>query len=123
MAEQKKMVDDITAMDEDFSKWYTDVVRKAELMDYSSVKGCMVIEPYGYAIWENMQKDLDRRFKEAGVQNVYMPLLIPERMPQKEKVHGEGFATEVAWGTQGGTEKCNERLCILPTSETVFWQY
>ena len=123
MAEQKKMVDDITAMDEDFSKWYTDVVRKAELMDYSSVKGCMVIEPYGYAIWENMQKDLDRRFKEAGVQNVYMPLLIPESLLQKEKDHVDGFAPEVAWVTQGGTEKLNERLCIRPTSEVLFCEY
>jgi len=123
MAEQKKMVDDITAMDEDFSKWYTDVVRKAALMDYSSVKGCMVIEPYGYAIWENMQKDLDRRFKEAGVQNVYMPLLIPESLLQKEKDHVDGFAPEVAWVTQGGTEKLNERLCIRPTSEVLFCEY
>lgn len=123
MAEQKKMVDDITSMDEDFSKWYTDVVRKAALMDYSSVKGCMVIEPYGYAIWENMQKDLDRRFKEAGVQNVYMPLLIPESLLQKEKDHVDGFAPEVAWVTQGGTEKLNERLCIRPTSEVLFCEY
>ena len=78
MAQQKKMVEDITSMEEDFSKWYTDIVKKAELMDYSSVKGCMVIEPYGYAIWENIQKDLDARFKKVGVQNVYMPMFIPE---------------------------------------------
>lgn len=123
MAEQKKMVDDITAMDVDFSKWYTDIVRKAELMDYSSVKGCMIIEPYGYAIWENMQKDLDLRFKKTGVQNVYMPLLIPESLLQKEKDHVSGFAPEVAWVTQGGSEKLAERLCIRPTSEVLFCEH
>ena len=85
MAQQKKMVEAITSMDEDFSKWYTDIVKKAELMDYSSVKGCMVIEPYGYAIWENIQKDLDARFKKVGVQNVYMPLFIPESLLQRER--------------------------------------
>ena len=87
MADQKKMVDDITAMDVDFSKWYTDVVKKAELADYSSVKGCMVIRPYGYAIWENIQKDLDARFKELGHENVYMPMFIPESLLQREKDH------------------------------------
>lgn len=123
MANQKKMVNDITSMDEDFSKWYTDVVRKAELMDYSSVKGCMFIEPYGYAIWENMQKDLDRRFKEIGVENVYMPLLIPESLLQKEKDHVAGFAPEVMWVTHAGEEKLADRLCIRPTSEVLFCEY
>ena len=92
MAQQKKMVEDITSMEEDFSKWYTDIVKKAELMDYSSVKGCMVIEPYGYAIWENIQKDLDARFKKVGVQNVYMPMFIPESLLQREKDHVDGFS-------------------------------
>ncbi len=96
MAKQKKMVEAITSMDEDFAKWYTDVVKKAELTDYSSVKGCMIIRPYGYAIWENIQKDLDERFKKTGHENVYMPLLIPESLLQKEKDHVEGFAPEVA---------------------------
>ena len=101
MAQQKKMVENITSMEEDFSQWYTDVVKKAELMDYSSVKGCMVIEPYGYALWENMQADLDRRFKKLGVQNVYMPMFIPESLLQKEKDHVEGFAPECAVGHRG----------------------
>lgn len=114
MAQQKKMVEAITSMDEDFSKWYTDIVKKAELMDYSSVKGCMVIEPYGYAIWENIQKDLDARFKKVGVQNVYMPIFIPESLLQREKDHVAGFAPEVAWVTQGGQEELAERLCCAP---------
>ena len=97
LANQKKMVNDITSMDVDFSKWYTDIVKKAELMDYSSVKGCMIIEPYGYAIWENIQHELDDRFKATGHQNVYMPLFIPESLLQKEKDHVKGFAPEVAW--------------------------
>ena len=105
MAQQKKMVEDITSMDENFAQWYTDIVKKAELMDYSSVKGCMVIEPYGYAIWENIQKDMDERFKKLGVQNVYMPLLIPESLLQKEKDHIEGFAPECAVVTHGGGEE------------------
>ena len=120
MANQKKMVETITAMDVDFTKWYTDVVKKAELVDYSSVKGCMVFRPYGYAIWENIQKDLDARFKKTGHENVYMPMLIPESLLQKEKDHVEGFAPEVAWVTQGGSEKLSERLCIRPTSEVLF---
>lgn len=120
---QKKMVEDITSMDVDFSKWYTDIVKKAELMDYSSVKGCMVIEPYGYAIWENIQKDLDERFKKTGHQNVYMPMFIPESLLQKEKDHVEGFAPEVAWVTHGGSEKLQERLCVRPTSETLFCEH
>jgi len=123
MAQQKKMVDDITSMDVDFAKWYTDIVKKAELMDYSSVKGCMILEPYGYAIWENMQKDLDLRFKKTGVENVYMPLLIPESLLQKEKDHVAGFAPEVAWVTHGGNEKLSERLCIRPTSEVLFCEH
>lgn len=120
MANQKKMVEEITSMDEDFAKWYTDIVKKAELMDYSSVRGCMIIEPYGYAIWENIQKILDNRFKELGHENVSMPMFIPESLLQKEKDHVEGFAPEVAWVTHGGNEKLQERLCVRPTSETLF---
>ncbi len=120
MAEQKKMVEAITPMEEDFAQWYTDIVKKAELMDYTSVRGCMVIEPYGYAIWENIHDILDRRFKELGHQNVSMPLFIPESLLQKEKDHVEGFAPEVAWVTQGGNEPLQERLCVRPTSETLF---
>ena len=123
MAKQKKMVEAITSMDEDFAKWYTDVVKKAELTDYSSVKGCMIIRPYGYAIWENIQKDLDERFKKTGHENVYMPLLIPESLLQKEKDHVEGFAPEVAWVTQGGDDKLTERLAIRPTSEVLFCEH
>ncbi len=123
MAQQKKMVEDITSMEEDFSKWYTDVVKKAELMDYSSVKGCMVIEPYGYAIWENIQREMDARFKKLGVQNVYMPLLIPESLLQKEKDHIVGFAPECAVVTEGGGEKLAEKLFIRPTSEVLFCEH
>jgi len=117
---QKKMVDAITSMEDDFAQWYTDVVKKAELVDYSSVRGCMILRPYGYAIWENIQRILDARFKETGHENVYMPMFIPESLLQKEKDHIEGFAPEVAWVTQGGTEKLQERLCVRPTSETLF---
>lgn len=120
MAKQQKMVKDITAMDVDFAKWYTDVVKKAELVDYSGVKGCMIIRPYGYGIWENIQADLDRRFKQTGHENLYMPVLIPESLLQKEKDHVAGFAPEVAWVTHGGSEKLEERLCIRPTSEVLF---
>lgn len=120
MAEQKKMVEAITSMEEDFAKWYTDIVKKAELMDYSSVRGCMIIQPYGYAIWENIQHILDAAFKELGHENVSMPLFIPESLLQKEKDHVEGFAPEVAWVTHGGNEKLQERLCVRPTSETLF---
>ncbi len=123
MAEEKKLVESITSMEEDFAQWYTDVVRKAELVDYSNVKGCMVIKPAGYAIWENIQKELDRRFKETGVENVYMPMLIPESLLQKEKDHVEGFAPEVAWVTHGGLEPLQERMCIRPTSETLFCDF
>ncbi len=120
MANDKKFVEQITSMEEDFAQWYTDVVKKAELVNYSSVRGCMVYRPYGYAIWENIQKELDRRFKETGVENVYMPMFIPESLLQKEKDHVEGFAPEVAWVTQGGLEPLQEKLCVRPTSETLF---
>ena len=108
MAKEKKLVEAITSMEEDFTQWYTDVVKKAELMDYSSVKGCMIFKPNGYAIWENIQKNLDAMFKETGVENVYMPMFIPESLLQKEKDHVEGFAPEVAWVTQGGLETLQE---------------
>ena len=124
MAENsKKLVTEITSMDEDFAKWYTDIVKKADLIDYSSVKGCMIIRPYGYAIWENIQKILDTRFKETGVENVYMPMFIPESLLTKEKEHVEGFAPEVAWVTHGGNERLAERLCVRPTSETLFCEH
>ncbi|NDL66742.1 proline--tRNA ligase [Anaerotalea alkaliphila] len=123
MAKEKKLVEAITSMDVDFAQWYTDVVKKAELIDYSSVRGCMIIKAYGYAIWELIQKDLDRRFKETGHENVYMPLFIPESLLQKEKDHVEGFAPEVAWVTHGGQEKLAERLCVRPTSETLFCEF
>ncbi len=123
MAKEKKMVEAITSMDVDFAQWYTDIVKKAELIDYSSVKGCMIIKPAGYALWENIQKELDRRFKETGVENVYMPLFISESLLQKEKDHVEGFAPEVAWVTMGGLEPLQERLCVRPTSETLFCDF
>ena len=119
----KKLVEAITSMDEDFAQWYTDVVKKAELMDYSQVKGFMIFKPAGYAIWENMQKHMDAMFKETGVQNVYMPMLIPESLLMKEKDHVEGFAPEVAWVTQGGEEPLTEKLCVRPTSETLFCDF
>lgn len=114
---------EITSRDIDFAQWYTDVCIKAELIDYSSVKGCMIIRPYGYAIWENIQKELDKRFKETNHQNVYMPMFIPESLLQKEKDHVEGFAPEVAWVTHGGNEELQERLCVRPTSETLFCEH
>ena len=123
MAKDKKLVEGITSMDVDFAQWYTDVVKKAELIDYTSVKGCMVIKPAGYAIWENIQKELDRRFKETGVENVYLPMFIPESLLQKEKDHVEGFAPEVAWVTHGGLEPLQERMCVRPTSETLFCDF
>ncbi len=123
MSEDKKLVQEITSMEEDFAQWYTDVVKKAQLIDYSSVKGCMVIKPAGYAIWENIQAQLDKRFKESGVQNCYMPLFIPESLLQMEKDHVEGFAPEVAWVTHGGLEPLQERICVRPTSETLFCDY
>lgn len=123
MDKTKKLVEAITPMDVDFAKWYTDIVKKAELADYTSVKGCMIIRPYAYAMWERIQGDLDRRFKETGHENVYMPLLIPESLLNKEKEHVEGFAPEVAWVTHGGNEELTERLCIRPTSETLFCEH
>ena len=119
----KKLVEAITSMEEDFAQWYTDVVKKAELCDYTSVKGCMVIKPAGYAIWELLQRQLDDRFKIAGVQNVYLPMFIPESLLQKEKDHVEGFAPEVAWVTHGGLQPLQERLCVRPTSETLFCDF
>ena len=118
--DNKKAVSEITAMDVDFAQWYTDVVKKAELVDYSGVKGCMIIRPYGYAIWENIQNDLDRRFKELGHENVYMPMFIPESLLQKEKDHVNGFAPECAIVTIGGQNTLSERLIVRPTSETLF---
>ncbi len=120
MAKDKKLVESITDMEQDFPQWYTDVVLKADLANYSSIKGCMIIRPYGYAIWELIQKTLDAKFKETGHENVYMPMLIPESLLQKEKDHVEGFAPEVAWVTHGGETELTERLCVRPTSETLF---
>ena len=117
---KEKLVREITSMDEDFAQWYTDIVKKADLIDYSSVRGCMIFRPYGYAIWENIQKILDGMFKATGHENVYMPMFIPESLLQKEKDHVEGFAPEVAWVTHGGSEKLTERMCVRPTSETLF---
>ena len=117
---KEKLVKAITSMEDDFAQWYTDVCLKSELIDYTSVKGCMVIRPYGYAIWENIQRILDGMFKETGHENVCMPMFIPESLLQKEKDHVEGFAPEVAWVTMGGSEKLEERLCVRPTSETLF---
>ncbi len=114
-----EFVKEITNIDEDFAKWYTDIVLKAELADYTDTKGCIAIKPYGYAIWENIQKYTDEKFKKVGVKNVYFPVLIPENLLQKEKDHVEGFAPEVAWVTEAGGEKLDERLCIRPTSETI----
>jgi len=122
MANEKK-VEQITDMEVDFAQWYTDVCRKAELIDYSSIKGMFIYRPYGYAIWENIQNELDRRFKETGHENVYLPMLIPESLLQKEKDHVEGFAPECAWVTTGGSEELEERYCIRPTSETLFCEH
>ncbi len=120
MADNKKMVEAITSMDEDFAQWYTDVVKKAELADYSGVRGCMIVRPYGTALWENIRNDLDARFKALGHENIMLPMFIPESLLQREKDHVEGFAPEVAWVTHGGTEELPERLCVRPTSETLF---
>ena len=121
MSEQKKkLVEAITPINEDFAQWYTDVCLKAELVDYSSVKGCMILRPYGYAIWENITRILDGMFKATGHENVAMPIFIPESLLQREKDHVEGFAPEVAWVTYGGAEKLEERMCVRPTSETLF---
>ncbi len=123
MAKEKKFVEEITAMEEDFAQWYTDVVKKADLVDYSSVRGSMIIRPYGYAIWENIRDILDQKIKETGHENVYMPLFIPESLLQKEKDHIEGFAPEVAWVTHGGSEELHERLVVRPTSEVLFCEH
>ena len=124
MAQDKnKQVSQITDMDVDFAQWYTDVCKKAELIDYSSIKGMFIYRPYGYAIWENFQRILDGMFKETGHENVYLPMLIPESLLQKEKDHVEGFAPECAWVTYGGSEKLDERMCIRPTSETLFCEH
>lgn len=123
MAQDKKLVEAITSMEEDFAQWYTDVVKKAELVEYSSIRGCMILRPLGYAIWENIQKQLDADFKATGVENVYMPMFIPESLLQKEKDHVEGFAPEVAWVTHGGGEALQERMCVRPTSETLFCDF
>ena len=117
--DNNEFVKEITNIDEDFAQWYTDIVRKAELADYTDTKGCIAIRPYGYAIWENIQKYADDLFKKSGVQNVSFPLLIPESLLEKEKDHVEGFAPEVAWVTEAGGEKLEERLCVRPTSETI----
>ena len=119
----KKMVEAITSMDEDFAQWYTDIVKKADLCDYTSVKGCMVFKPAGYAIWELIQRQLDERFKATGVENVYLPMFIPESLLEKEKDHVEGFAPEVAWVTQGGLQPLQEKMCVRPTSETLFCDF
>ena len=123
MSQNKKMVEAITPINEDFAQWYTDICLKAELVDYSAVKGCVILRPYGYAIWENIMHLLDKRFKETGHENVAMPLFIPESLLQKEKDHVEGFAPECAWVTMGGSEKLEERLCVRPTSETLFCEH
>ena len=123
MAKEKKLVEAITSMEEDFAQWYTDVVKKAALVDYSSVRGCMILRPAGYALWENIQKKLDAKFKETGVENVYMPMFIPESLLQKEADHVEGFAPEVAWVTQGGLDPLQEKLAVRPTSETLFCEH
>jgi prolyl-tRNA synthetase len=119
----KEFVKEITAMEEDFAQWYTDVVTKADLIDYSSVRGSMIIRPYGYSLWDNIKNELDRRIKETGHENVYMPLFIPESLLQKEKDHIEGFAPEVAWVTHGGSEELAERLVVRPTSEVLFCEH
>ena len=118
----KEQVQAITKMEEDFAQWYTDIVKKQNLL-IIQVKGCMILRPYGYALWENMQKVMDEKLKATGHENVYMPMFIPESLLQKEKDHVEGFAPEVAWVTHGGDEKLAERLCIRPTSETLFCEH
>ncbi|MBQ8764484.1 MAG: proline--tRNA ligase [Clostridia bacterium] len=123
MSKEKKLVEEITSMDEDFARWYTDIVKKADLIEYTSIKGCCVFRPYAYALWENIQHVLDTKFKELGHENVYMPMFIPESLLEKEKDHVEGFAPEVAWVTHGGHEKLQERMCVRPTSETLFCEH
>ena len=123
MSNEKKLVEEITSMDEDFARWYTDIVKKADLIEYTSIKGCCVFRPYAYALWENIQHVLDSKFKELGHENVYMPMFIPESLLEKEKDHVEGFAPEGAWVTHGGHEKLQERMCVRPTSETLFCEH
>lgn len=120
MNKDNNFVKEITNIEEDFAKWYTDIVLKADLADYTDTKGCIAIKPYGYAIWENIQKYTDAKFKKENVKNIYLPVLIPENLLNKEKDHVEGFAPEVAWVTIGGREQLDEKLCIRPTSETMF---
>ncbi|MEI7634648.1 MAG: proline--tRNA ligase [bacterium] len=115
----KQVIKEITPKSQDFSAWYTDVVRKTDLADYTAMKGCMVIKPYGYALWENIRDALDRRIKETGHQNAYFPLFVPESLLKKEAAHVEGFAPEVAWVTHGGNDELEERLAIRPTSEAI----
>jgi len=113
----------LTKRSENYSQWYNELVVKADLAEQSAVRGCMVIKPYGYAIWENMQHELDRQFKATGHENVYLPMLITESLLQKEKDHVEGFAPEVAWVTQGGLQPLQEKMCVRPTSETLFCDF
>ncbi|MDQ0113114.1 proline--tRNA ligase [Paenibacillus harenae] len=120
MSKEKQFVTEITPQSEDFSRWYIDVIKKAELMDYSPVRGCIVFRPEGYELWENIQRDLDRRFKETGHRNAYFPMFIPESFFQKEKEHVEGFNPELPWVTEAAGEKLEERLAVRPTSETMF---
>ncbi len=122
MVNEEKLVEDIVDQENNFSQWYNQVVRKAELADYSPVRGCMILRPYGFAIWENLQRLLDARIKETGVENAYFPLLIPRSFLEKEAEHVEGFAPEVAWVTRGGGEELEEPLAIRPTSETIIGQ-
>ncbi len=119
MANEEKYVEDIVDQEDNFSKWYNQVIRKAELADYAPVRGCMIIRPYGYALWENLQRNLDARFKETDVENAYFPLLIPRSFFEREAEHVEGFAPELAWVTRGGGEELEEPLAIRPTSETI----
>ena len=123
MSKKKQFVEQITSMEEDFAQWYTDVVKEAELVDYGPVRGTMIIEPYGFALWENIRDELDRQIKETGHENVQFPLFIPESLLQKEKDHVEGFAPEVAWVTHGGDAELGERICVRPTSEVLFCDY
>ncbi|WP_186576673.1 proline--tRNA ligase [Aquibacillus kalidii] len=123
MGKNKQFVEKVTAMEDNFAQWYTDVVKQADLVDYGSVRGTMIIRPYGYAIWENIRDILDKKIKETGHQNMYFPMFIPESLLQKEKDHIEGFAPEVAWVTHGGSEELQERLVVRPTSEVLFAEH
>lgn len=123
MSKKKQFVENVTSMEENFAKWYTDVVKQAELIDYGSVRGTMIMKPYGFALWENIRNELDRQIKDTGHSNVSFPLFIPESLLQKEKDHVEGFAPEVAWVTHGGDAELGERLCVRPTSEVLFCEY